>query len=643
MSGIAPRLVNAPHNYDAQNEAQFRASVHRALQDTFGGVNDRLSSGTGFPTSIKGWVHNVAFSATDHDTVEWASGTITLGDGTTYAIGAGNTGNMTVTSYIFLDIGVSATALQVTATASNSVGLNRILVAVATPSSAPADATFIAYGGGQDILVAPLINLASQVSGTLTSAFADAGLINSNVTVNADGTLTGAGGGQVSLVSLPGTIAAGQIAANAVTTAKLNALAITAGKIQAGAIETAKLAANAVTADKITANTITATQIAANTITANEIAANTITATEIAAGTITANEIVADTITATQIAANTITAAQIAADAITATEIDVSTLSAVAADMGTLTAGKIDVGNIEINAGTERILFGAATAPTSGVGIFMGKDGSDYEFRAGNPSGNYIHWDGSVLTVNGVVAGTAFTGGALVFDGTGEFKAGDGKTRVKINADSAGGRVQLYYGSTPDLISDIYAGANNFLYIDGAGPINFSGPSTLSHAKPDMRWDGNQWGPRARDSDTESTNSVGSWGSLHSVGWAGDSSFETGWVEFMGKANGSNDTKMLRITVNGTQVWDRNVTGSRNGAFWVKMMIANNEGSTTAQRGYVVSDFPAASLRTDTTYFTSSVNTGTTALTIALEGQVANASDSVDCDFAYAYGLARPD
>ena len=531
MSGIAPRLVNAPHNYDAQNEAQFRASVHRALQDTFGGINDRLASATGFPTSILGWVHNLAFSATDHDTVAWASGAITLSDGTAYAISAGNTGTMSAATYIFLDIGVSATALQISTTATDAVGANRILVAVAQNVASGKDARFQVFGGAD--------------------------------------------------------------------------------------------------ADDLVL--VTADILAADTVTANEIAANTITAAEIAAATITA----------TQIAADTITATQIAADAVTAVEIDVANLSSVSADLGTVTAGKIDVGSIEINAGTERILFGAATAPTSGVGIFMGKDGSDYEFRAGNPSGDFIHWDGSTLTVNGTVAGTAFTGAALVFDGTGEFKAGDGKTRVKINADSTGGRVQLYYGSTPSLVSDIYAAANNFLYIDSEGPINFSGPSTASHAKPDMRWDGNQWGPRARDSDTESTNST-SWTSLHSVGWAGDSSFETGWVEFMGKANGTNNTKAIRITVNGTQVWTRSIGASNNGEFWVKMMIANNEGSTTAQRGYVVSDLPET-IRTDTTYFTSSVNTGTTALTIALDAQVSNTSDSVDCDFAYAYGLAKPD
>jgi len=82
---------------------------------------------------------------------------------------------------------------------------------------------------------------------------------------------------------------------------------------------------------------------------------------------------------------------------VTATQINVGTLSALTADMGTLTAGKIDVGSIEINATTERILFGAASAPTTGAGIFMGKDGSDYEFRVGNPSGSWMHWDGSDL------------------------------------------------------------------------------------------------------------------------------------------------------------------------------------------------------------------------------------------------------
>jgi hypothetical protein len=84
-------------------------------------------------------------------------------------------------------------------------------------------------------------------------------------------------------------------------------------------------------------------------------------------------------------------------DSIIASKISVTSLSAVQADMGTLTAGKIDVGNIEINADTERILMGAATEPMTGAGVFIGKDGSNYEFRCGDPAGNWLHWDGTDL------------------------------------------------------------------------------------------------------------------------------------------------------------------------------------------------------------------------------------------------------
>lgn len=60
-------------------------------------------------------------------------------------------------------------------------------------------------------------------------------------------------------------------------------------------------------------------------------------------------------------------------------------------------------GQIKILGTDERILFGLATEPLTGVGIFMGKDDTDYEFRVGDPSGQFIHWDGSTLTIKGVL------------------------------------------------------------------------------------------------------------------------------------------------------------------------------------------------------------------------------------------------
>ena len=58
-----------------------------------------------------------------------------------------------------------------------------------------------------------------------------------------------------------GTIAANQIAANAITTGKIQASAVTTDKLDANSVTTAKIAAGAVTADRIQANSITATQI----------------------------------------------------------------------------------------------------------------------------------------------------------------------------------------------------------------------------------------------------------------------------------------------------------------------------------------------------------------------------------------------
>lgn len=56
-------------------------------------------------------------------------------------------------------------------------------------------------------------------------------------------------------------------------------------------------------------------------------------------------------------------------------------------------------GSVHIDSEEEQIRLGSATSPSSGTGIFIGKSGSDYEFRAGDPSGGYIWWDGSSLTL----------------------------------------------------------------------------------------------------------------------------------------------------------------------------------------------------------------------------------------------------
>jgi len=105
------------------------------------------SIAAGTDPAIQGWTSNLVFSASDADTVAWAIGTVTLTDGTTYSITAGNTGNMAALTYIYLDPVVSATVLQTSTTAANAVGAKKILLATAQ-NNAAGSATFQVYGGG---------------------------------------------------------------------------------------------------------------------------------------------------------------------------------------------------------------------------------------------------------------------------------------------------------------------------------------------------------------------------------------------------------------------------------------------------------------------------------------------------------------
>ena len=105
------------------------------------------SVGRGSEISIQGWQHDMAFSATDHDTVAWASGTITLLDGTTYSITGANTGTMSAITYIYLDIATSETTLQTTTTPATAIGTGKIMVAVAQNVASGKKALFQVFGG----------------------------------------------------------------------------------------------------------------------------------------------------------------------------------------------------------------------------------------------------------------------------------------------------------------------------------------------------------------------------------------------------------------------------------------------------------------------------------------------------------------
>lgn len=117
---------------------------------TGGNISGSILSGLhiGSMPSIQGWTSTITFSASDYRTIAWTSGAITLTDGTVYTISSGNTGNLSALTYIYIDIGVSSTVLQVTTTAANSVGTNRILLAVCQNNSDTTSKSTVQVFGG---------------------------------------------------------------------------------------------------------------------------------------------------------------------------------------------------------------------------------------------------------------------------------------------------------------------------------------------------------------------------------------------------------------------------------------------------------------------------------------------------------------
>ena len=145
---------------------------------------------------VMGWTTNLVFSITDNDTVSWGTGTITAQDGTAYSISAGNTGNMTALTYIYLDVSVSLTVLQTTTTYSTATGDNKILIA--TAQNHTVGASVIPYGGQQ-----PIINGTDQIA---------------------------------ALSIVAGNIAANTITSDKISVSQLSAISANLGTITAGSI-----------------------------------------------------------------------------------------------------------------------------------------------------------------------------------------------------------------------------------------------------------------------------------------------------------------------------------------------------------------------------------------------------------------------
>ena len=341
-----------------------------SLDGTYLAAGSVTSSKTN--VALQGWSLTVTFWAPDYNTIGWFSGTITTSNGTSYSIDAGNSGDIVALTYIYLDIAISSTVLQITTTSTSAVGDGKLLLAVAQNNSdTSSKASFQVFGGkgGNSLFVD---NLAANIASTnefVSNTAQIANLIVTNAKIN-------------DLVV--SKLTAGTISSKAFT------LAITEG--------TGDCYFNAGKTDFN--NTVSGFILGLDDSDSNR-----------------AKFYIGDATTYLNwTGTGLVIKGNIATD--TGSILNVGSLSG-----WTLSSTEFSNGNIKIQSSAERILLGSATAPLTGTGIFLGKDGSDYELRAGNPSGQYCHWDGTNWYTNGktvaqvgsnIFGGTVITGSTIV-------------------------------------------------------------------------------------------------------------------------------------------------------------------------------------------------------------------------------------
>lgn len=460
-----------------------------------------IPNSTATDISLLDMTHDLVFSVTDLNTVAWASGTITLSNGRTFSITGSNTGNMAARTYVYLDTAVSTTALQTTTTVSTAMGANKKLIAVCQNQTA--EASFDVYGGIGGMKLPESSTSISNNNWTYSGTWSVTDL---NTIAWGSGTLTTSNGGSYSITgSNTGNMAAKTYiyfalgtSSTAFQTTTTASTAIGAGKIliaiaQNGTAEANYMVMNDkqhnIDAANIVAGSITANEISTGTITADRMSVSQLSAIAADMGAITAGTITLPSgghIKSGQTAYDTGTGFYLGNDSGT-TKFSIGNSSNLTWDGSALKVGSWTVTDLTlhtddqgivlnnfINAitvgggGTEgSIRVGAATAPTTGTGIFMGFDGgTNYDFRAGDPAGTYIHWDGSAatLTANGGTIQTGTSGNRFVMSPT-VFQGYDASSNVVFE-------VLLTGGNAADVIMGDDASGSYAQWDDSAGTFN---------------------------------------------------------------------------------------------------------------------------------------------------------------------------
>lgn len=223
VTAETPLSLTIINNIKADLEAGGRAPLSlTGLPGIPASISALIGDAENFSTTI-------IFSATDNNTVEWTAGTITFVGGSVFSISAGNTGNMSATTYIYFDSTLSSITLQTSTNPDDASGSGRRYMASADPiADATQKAMFVPIVGvlginetviGDNSISTPLLQadavtaneiLANTITGTeitgtiLSGIFANLGTIVSgsmtSVTITGGIIRTAASGERVEMV-----------------------------------------------------------------------------------------------------------------------------------------------------------------------------------------------------------------------------------------------------------------------------------------------------------------------------------------------------------------------------------------------------------------------------------------------------------
>lgn len=181
--GATTNYLNGIGLFIGKNSDLFKMSIGDPDGEYFAWDGEHLlTSGrwigsTAVDPTLQEWKSDIVFSSVNATTVDWTGGFISLSDGiTNYTITSGTTGVMSALTYVYLDVAVSLTALQVSTLFSDAVGDGKILVATAQNNTT--GASVIPYTGQQPIIDGSQIIALSILAGQIAASSITADKLN---------------------------------------------------------------------------------------------------------------------------------------------------------------------------------------------------------------------------------------------------------------------------------------------------------------------------------------------------------------------------------------------------------------------------------------------------------------------------------